>query len=120
MGGACGAGGGCGGPGGGGGALLLAAAPAIFTVGSGGSGGGGAVENWNRLRFPPAISTACTLASRSRRKVGSMDMGSTRSSGRFGLSDGRNSSPVRDAGKDRRAPLGLAAEMDASGGGAPV
>src|SRR5580658_4572934 len=61
----------------------------VVTVGSGGSGG---APTANRLRCPPSRLTACTFASRSSRKVGSMVMGSTRSSGRFGLSDGRNSS----------------------------
>src|ERR1700728_1611816 len=103
MGGGAAAAGGGGGPGGGWFAFFPPAPPATFTMGSLGSGGGGAVENWKRLRLPPCISTAYTLATRSVRKVGSMDMGSTRSSGRLGLSDGRNSSVVRATDEDRRA-----------------
>ena len=44
--------------------------------------------NWNRLRLPPAGSTPCTFASRSSRRMGSMVMGSMRSSGRFECSTG--------------------------------
>src|SRR5271157_2882581 len=96
MGGGGGGWAGCGGPGG------AAPPPATwgpgFTLMSGslGSGGGGGAPTWNRLRRPPSMFTACTLASRSKRRVGSMVMGSTRSSGRFCFKDGRNSSLDRD------------------------
>src|SRR5580704_11097658 len=41
-----------------------------------GSGGGG-VPTWKMLRTPPSSPTACTLARRSRRMVGSVLVGST-------------------------------------------
>src|SRR5581483_697822 len=59
-----------------------------------GASGGGAEPNWNRLREPPSTFTACTLANRSSRSVGSIVVGSTASSARR-FSEGRNSSLLR-------------------------
>src|ERR1700691_5020006 len=107
MGGACGGGGAGGGPGGGSGPIWATFSPGIFrftaTVGSGGKG---TAPTANRLRLPPSSLTACTLASRSQRRVGSMVMGSPRSSGRLGFNVGRNSSLDREDVAARRAAGG--------------
>ena len=49
---------------------------------------GGAAPNWNRLRDPPASETACTFASRSARRVGSIPSTLGRSSGRLSRKTG--------------------------------
>src|SRR5690349_8782352 len=59
--------------------------------------GGVAAPNWNRLRCAGPISTACTLASRSSRSLGSMVLVSKS----LVLKDGRNSDVVR---RDFAAP----------------
>src|SRR5579872_3943712 len=52
---------------------------------------GGAAPNWNRLRCAGPTSTACTLASRSSRNLGSTALGSTS----LVLKEGRNSDVAR-------------------------
>src|ERR1039458_5493763 len=114
MGGACGEGGADGGPGGSCGPIWATCASCfIVTVGSGGNGG---APTWNRLRRPPSMFTACPLAKRSRRKVWAIDMGSTRSAGRFGFIDGRNSSLDRDDVAVRRGAAWASDDGAATGG----
>src|SRR5580698_3792927 len=81
--GAVGAGGGGGGPVGLGGGVLMGILDVFFGKSTGftaGAGGGGAVLYWKIFRIEAGGSTCCTLARRSRRRVGSIDAGSGLSS----------------------------------------